>query len=209
MYVNKLQNYVFVKFDQSTMISSKNNIRLILVLIAPLFVYYLLLFIFQYTSLFFPPLFFLQVGFQLMFSILNISQIKISFHKRLAFTLLIVVFYLCIMLNGFFNSFKNKVGLAFTRNNPHEYSSQHWYFLNRVSYIYPFDPTGLAYISKKDGLILPDGYRTTKPILDDGWYSIITNRFYIWAIIQGILGWLFCITFAAKKLNTEKVISVD
>jgi len=81
---------------------------------------------------------------------------------------ILIILYSSIMINGFFNSFKGKIGLVFTRNNPHEYSEKHWYFLHRVSYIYSLDPTGLAYFSKKDRRTLPEGYMTTRPIVKDG-----------------------------------------
>lgn len=175
--------------------------KYVFVIIVPLFVYYIYLFFFQFASVFFPPFYFLQIGFLVIFSLLNLGQIKICFRNKPIFASFLIVMFFFITLISFNNSFKGKIGFVFTTNNPHEYSDQHWYFLNRVSDIYPFDSTGLAYINKKKGLTLPDGYTTTQPIQNDGWYSIITNRFYVWAIIQSILGGLFCTTFAAKRVN--------
>lgn len=116
-------------------------------------------------------------------------------------TFFITLLYLSVAISLYYPPSHGKDGFVNFKNIPHEYSDQHWYFLNRINPIFPFDQTGMAYISSNDGLSLPPGFATRTRVTNGGWYGIRTYRFLIMAVVYSILMTILAISFCTYILS--------
>jgi len=121
--------------------------------------------------------------------------------QKLLFSILFTILFLVVSIKVYFPPSDIRKGFLDYRVMSHEFSSAHWYFINRVNPVFPFDPTGMAYVSKKDNLTLPTGYVTQQSITEDAWYGIVRKRFLVMAVAYAVFITIFASCFAGFLLS--------
>ncbi len=129
--------------------------------------------------------FFMILGFFLFVLFINRKYFKSYFLANLF--LILVTFSIFSFTIWESTPTTGKLGFYTRCYYPPEPPQKYWYGLCRISYVYPFDRNGMAYIDDKRTLMIPNGYMTMSPITGEGWYIIVPNNFFVWNIINALV----------------------